>query len=177
MTGCETIKAEAELRHPISDCTACISPVPRHTECPEQLNGLPQGQYPPVRLSPSRMVLTISCSGLSLIFMFATSFLIVALSYRRTKHFSVTRSRYGKFLYKRERAVKRDLTYCFTALCLLVLLCFLTQPQKTGLCQLNIRGIQNHPEYLPILYPVQCRLPDSHFLRRIPNHTHHIHIS
>ena len=29
--------------------------------------------------------------GLSLIFMFATSFLIVTLSYRRTKHFSVTR--------------------------------------------------------------------------------------
>ena len=48
--------------------------------------------------------------------MFATSFLIVALSYRRTKHFSVTRLRYGQFLYKRERAVKRDLTYCFTAI-------------------------------------------------------------
>ena len=44
MTGCETIKAEAELRHPISDCTGCISPAPRHTECPEQLNGLPQGR-------------------------------------------------------------------------------------------------------------------------------------
>ena len=56
--------------------------------------------------------------GLSLIFMFATSFLIMALSYRRTKHVSVTRSRYGKFLYKRERAVKWYLTYCFTALCL-----------------------------------------------------------
>ena len=36
---------------------------------------------------------------------------------------------------------------------------------------------QVHPEYLLILYPVQCRLPDSHFLRRIPNHTHRIHIS
>ena len=34
------------------------------------------------------------------------------------KAFSVTRSRYGKFLYKRERAVKWYLTYCFTALCL-----------------------------------------------------------
>ena len=44
MTGCETIKAEAELRHPISDCTGCISPAPRHTECPEQLNGLSQGR-------------------------------------------------------------------------------------------------------------------------------------
>lgn len=39
----EAIKAKAELRHPISDCTGCISPAPWHTECPEQLNGLPQG--------------------------------------------------------------------------------------------------------------------------------------
>ena len=40
----EAIKAKAELRHPVSDRTGCISPAPRHTECPEQLNGLPQGR-------------------------------------------------------------------------------------------------------------------------------------
>ena len=42
----QAIKAKAELRHPISDCTGCVSPAPWHTECPEQLNGLPQGRGP-----------------------------------------------------------------------------------------------------------------------------------
>ena len=40
----QAIKAEAELCHPIRHRPGGVSPAPRHTEGPEQLNGLPQGR-------------------------------------------------------------------------------------------------------------------------------------
>ena len=40
----EAVKAEAELGYPVCHRSGGVGPAPRHTEGPEQLNGLPQGR-------------------------------------------------------------------------------------------------------------------------------------
>ena len=57
------IKSKAELRHPVGDRTGCISPVPRHTECPEQINGLPQRRS--TLTAPSEQVFSHTLQGKS----------------------------------------------------------------------------------------------------------------
>lgn len=59
----EAIKSKAELRHPVGDRTGCISPVPRHTECPEQINGLPQRRS--TLTAPSEQVFSHTPQGKS----------------------------------------------------------------------------------------------------------------
>ena len=57
------IKSKAELRHPVGDRIGCISPVPRHTECPEQINGLPQRRS--TLTAPSEQVFSHTPQGKS----------------------------------------------------------------------------------------------------------------